>query len=321
MVVVLHVPQLQILPMEWRVYGLQITWMIMRSLLLGACGVAIAIGWHTARTQIFAIIMIGGVGFMAFVGMEHYLLTPIHGSLTHDVRANGIIKQTSDSSCAPAALATVLRQWGINASEPEVAQLAGTSRMGTSMPQLITAAQKLGMDGLELRPSWEAIQKINRPGILSIWLVDGNRRLPHAVALLGISQNTAIIADPADGKAYSVDRATLENVWRHEYVPIFRSEDILLLSQEARHYLAELGYISPPQSQGWPQSEPSQSQRNDLKKALRQFQQDTPGLKRTGTLEPETILALTGPFIKGVPVLTYEDESDRSVSDYHHIGT
>ncbi|NET11381.1 MAG: hypothetical protein F6K16_43200, partial [Symploca sp. SIO2B6] len=90
MVVVLHVPQLQILPMEWRVYGLQITWMIMRSLLLGACGVAIAIGWHTARTQIFAIIMIGGVGFMAFVGMEHYLLTPIHGSLTHDVRANGI---------------------------------------------------------------------------------------------------------------------------------------------------------------------------------------------------------------------------------------
>ena len=221
-VVLLHGPHVKTWPLEWRLYGLDSMWRIMRALLLGACGVAIALSEKNARRQVVAIAVIGAIGVGGFWGLEQYLMTPIYPSLDPAPSTRSVVKQTSDSSCAPAALATVLNQWHMEASEAEIAKLAQTSRMGTSMPHLIFAAQQLGMEGLELEPSWEIMQRINRPGVLSVWVQDGDRRLPHAVALLGMSHKTALIADPASGKAFHLSRRELESVWRHEYMPIFR---------------------------------------------------------------------------------------------------
>ena len=318
MVALLHVPQLGIWPMEWRVYGLQATWTMMRAVLLGICGVAIAISWKTARTQMVAIILIGGVGISSFAGMEQYLLAPIHSSLSQDMRPYGIVKQTSNSSCAPAALATILNQWGIQTSEPEVAELARTSRLGTSMPQLILAAQKLGMDGLELHPSWETIRRINRPGVLSIWLLDGYRRLPHAVALLGMNRNTAIIADPAVGKVFRVDQDALDSVWRGEYVPIFRPQDMLLSQTEAKRYLSQLGYEIADTHANLGEEQNPRNLDQEFQATLRLFQKENPGLSRSGKLDPETVLALTGAFLPDGPTLSLPiGDSPRTIADYH----
>lgn len=317
-VLLLHLPQLQFLPLAWRASGIQVSWMLLRSLLLWTNGMAIAIHGRVTPSQLRASILICVVGFGLLVGMEQYLLTPIYPSLTHHVGPQGIVRQTSESSCAPAALATVLHQWQIETSEPEVAKLAGTSRAGTSNPQLIAAAQELGMDGLELQPAWETIQQINRPGILSIWLVDGDRRLPHAVALLKMNQDTAVIADPSEGKAFMVDRPALEQVWRQEYVPIFRPQDIKLSPRKAQHYLTTLGYGrhgSAPSFLRWlPQ--PSAHWRE----ALRQFQADNPGLPESGNLDAATVLALTGAFAQQTPTLSLPHPPNRTIVDYHHPG-
>lgn len=290
MVIILNAPQMDVFPLEWRFHGMRITWSLMQMILAGVCGMALTVSWHTARTQVVAIALIGLMGIATFNGFENYLLSPIHANLLNNLQPNGVFKQTSNSSCAPAAMATVLRQWSIPATESGVAKLAATSRMGTSMPQLIVAAQELNMDGIELRPSWELMQQINRPGILAVWLVDEGRKLPHAVALVGMDEQQVAIADPADGTIFSLSREMFFQIWRDQYVPIFEPSDLYLSDIEISRYLRQLGYL-----QSW---EPGQ----DLTNTIRRFQNDH-HIKATGDRTPETMLALSGSFIQEAPRL------------------
>lgn len=281
----LNMPQMPALPVEWRFHGMRVTWTLLRVMLMGICGIGFSVSWQTARSQVVAVILIGLLGLGGFTGAEAYFMAPIYSELIDNLRPNGVFRQTSNSSCAPAALATVLRRWGMDATESSVARLAGTSRLGTSMPQLIIAARALGANAAELRPTWEQIQQINRPGVLAVWLFDGGRKLPHAVALLAMNDSVAAIGDPSRGRIFYLDRATFARIWREEYVPIFRSTDILLSDKQAVDYLSKLGYNS-----------------GNLKADIERFQSDKK-LKVSGKLDKMTELMLSGPFLEGVPRL------------------
>ncbi|NJK70205.1 MAG: hypothetical protein HC941_30180 [Microcoleus sp. SU_5_3] len=281
----LNLPQMPALPIEWRFHGMRVTWTLLRVMLMGVCGIGFIVSWQTARSQVVAVILIGLLGLGGFTGAEAYFMAPIYAKLGDNLRPGGVFRQTSNSSCAPAALATILRRWGMDATESSVARLAGTSRLGTSMPQLIVAARALGVSAVELRSSWEQMQQINRPGVLAVWLFDGFRKLAHAVALLGINDSVAVIGDPSRGRIYYLDRAALARVWREEYVPIFRSTDILLSDKQAVDYLTKLGYSS-----------------GNLKADIERFQADKK-LKVSGKLDTMTELMLSGPFLEGVPRL------------------
>ncbi|MEG3843645.1 cysteine peptidase family C39 domain-containing protein, partial [Microcoleus sp. herbarium14] len=129
-----NLPQMPALPLEWRFHGMRVTWTLLRVMLMGVCGIGLTISWQTARSQVIAVILIGCLGLGGFTGAEAYFLAPIYSKLVDNLRPNGVFKQTSNSSCAPAALATVLRRWGMDATESSVAREADTSRLGTSMP-------------------------------------------------------------------------------------------------------------------------------------------------------------------------------------------
>lgn len=156
------------------------------------------------------------------------------------------------------------------------------------MPQLLVAARSLGIDGLELAPTWEQMQWLNRPGVLGVWLFDGVRRLPHAVAMLALSSDVVTIADPARGKIYNLNRAQFARIWRRQYVPIFRPIDTSLTCTQVAEYFYRLGYLSQPES--------------DFRQAIRRFQESV-GAWCTGKLDPQTVLLLSGSFLKGVPTL------------------
>ena len=275
----LNLPQMPVLPIEWRFHGMRVTWTLLRVMLMGVCGIGFTVSWLTARSQVIAVILIGLLGLGGFTSAESYFMAPIYADLIDNLRPNGVFRQTSDSSCAPAALATVLRRWGMNATESSVAKAAGTSRLGTSMPQLIVAARALGMQGIELAPSWEQMQQINRPGVLAVWLFDGPRKLPHAVALLGMNNSIATIADPSRGRIFDLDRATFAQIWREQYVPIFRAADILLTDKQAIDFLTKLGYNS-----------------GNLPADIERFQKDK-NFKFSGKLDRITELMLSGPFL------------------------
>lgn len=283
----LNVPQMQTLPLEWRIYGMQVTWTIMRVVLLGFCGLAFAVTWKTARRQVLAVLLLGVIGVGSFTAVEAYFLAPIHGDLFNNLQSNGVYKQTSASSCAPAALATVLRLWKIPATEPSVAKFAQTSRLGTSMPQLISAARSYAMDGIELTPTWEQMQRLNRPGILGVWL-GGDRRAPHAVALVAMNDREMVIGDPSRGKLLVLNREQLAKIWRQQYVPIFRKGETLMIESDAVQLLQQAGYAGATQQ--------------NLRATLKTFQQDL-GIKVTGFLDTQTILLLQGPSLQNVPTL------------------
>jgi predicted double-glycine peptidase len=285
-ILAVSLPQWQGLPLVWRVYGMRTSWTIIRVLLLGACGLGWVICWRTARAQLSFVLIVGCLGLFSFSVAEGYFLAPIYGQLHNDLQPNGIYRQTSDSSCAPAALATLLRWWGVaTATEVKAAQLANTSRMGTTMPQLIQAAQEFGMDGVELSPTWDQILQVNRPGILSVWLIDQFRKLPHAVTLMAMDKDQAIIADPSTGKYYRLTRAEFNQIWRQEYVPIFPLGEDISTPLPTLNTLKRLGYSS-----------------HTLGQAVQVFQQDW-GLKPTGTLDAMTSLMVTGPFLQHQPTL------------------
>lgn len=297
LVLALYLPQWQILPLEWRVSGMRITWTIMRVMLLGFCGVAVVVSWKTARIQIVAVVLLGFLGIGCFTAAESYFLTPIYPTLKDHLLPNGIFKQTSNSSCAPAALATILRRWHVNATESSVARSAGTSRLGTSMPQLIVAAQSYGLDGIELSPTWKQMRQINRPGVLATWLYSEDGRDPHAVSLLEMTEESVTIADPAFGKLYQLDSVQFEKIWRHQYVPIFRPTETTLTPNQAADYLHRLGYLTEF-------IKPSEitSSEEKLVVAVNRFQAAV-GISTTGKLDPQTVLLLSGPFLTNVPTL------------------
>jgi len=281
-------PEMPALPLEWRFYSWQFTWTVMRLLLLLICGIAFKISWHTARLQVIAVVLISLLGVGSFTVAESYFLTPIYATLENNLQPNGVFKQTSNSSCGPSALATILRKWGINATESSVARAAGTSRLGTSMAQLLVATRSFGMDGMELKVSWEQMQQINRPGVLGIWSGIGFYRIPHAVALLGLNGDVAKIGDPTWGKIYNVNRARLEKVWDGQYLPIFRPENTLINRSQVGSFFQQLGVKITNDA--------------DLEPAIRRFQQSM-GIQVTGELDPKTALLLSGAFLEGVPTL------------------
>ncbi len=291
----LYVPQWQMLPLEWRISGMRVTWTLIRVILLGFCGVTFAVSWRTARLQIVAIALLGILGISGFSATEAYFLAPIYTDLTDNLNANGIFEQTSASSCAPSALATILHRWGLKETESSIARLAGTSQLGTSMPQLVAALEAIDMGAIELSPTWEQMQKINRPGVLATWLYSDGRRDPHAVALVKLSDAIALIADPAFGKYFQVPREQFERIWRHEYLPVFRPQDITLTVAETADYLHRLGYLQPKTS----------ADRAVLEPAIRQFQKAM-GIPETGIVNPQTALMLTGSFLSGVPTLNQQ---------------
>lgn len=281
----LNMPQMPVLPIEWRFHGMRVSWTLLRVMLMGVCGIGFTVSWQTARSQVIAVILIGLLGLGGFTSAESHFMAPIYAELRDNLRPNGVFQQTSNSSCAPAALATILRKWGMDATESSVARLAGTSRLGTSIPQLIVAARALGMNAAELRSTWEQIQQINRPGVLAFWLLDGGIKRPHAVALLAMNDSVATIGDPSRGRIYYLDRATFARVWREEYMPIFRSTDILLSEKQAADYLSKLGYSS-----------------GNLRADIERFQSDKK-MKVSGKLDAMAELMLSGPFLEGVPRL------------------
>ena len=282
----LNIPQLQLFPQDWRVYGLQISWTLIRISFLGFCGIAYAITKKTAHRQLLSVVALAILGVGGFSVAENYILAPIYGELANNLQPNGVFKQTSMTSCAPSALATILRRWRIqDATEVSVAQYARTSRLGTTMPQVIEAAQHFGLEGVELSPTWEQMQAINRPGVLAVWLFDGDRKLPHAVALLSMTAEQAAIGDPSSGKIYWLDRLDFAEIWRQQYVPIYRPQEVHLSPDQAADYLRQLGYAE-----------------QNFKLALKAFQRSR-NLNPTGTLELQTTLILMGAFLKDVPTL------------------
>ncbi|MEL7670704.1 cysteine peptidase family C39 domain-containing protein [Methanobacterium sp.] len=108
------------------------------------------------------------------------------------IDTTGIIMQSTSYNCGPAALATVLNNLGINATEQELASLAGTDKSGTTMYGLVHAAQSKGLKVRGMRLSQDKLKK-NDIVVLNI---DG---VTHYSIVKEVTNESVKLMDPSLG--------------------------------------------------------------------------------------------------------------------------
>lgn len=111
----------------------------------------------------------------------------------------GVTIQTEYYTCMPSALATVLRRWGIEASEGELAYRLRTSFQGTSPVTVPATVREIGrglaLDARIIDSTFEELLRIDRPAIL----VGKVGAVRHAVALMSLDEREVVIGDPLKG--------------------------------------------------------------------------------------------------------------------------
>jgi len=129
----------------------------------------------------------------------HWLLEPIHPTVGNRER-DGVIMQSTPYTCAPASAANLLRALGVHRSEREVAELFGTTALGTSSAQIIR-----GMAELDIHCRRADLGRRPLPVAPAILLFEG-ARVGHAVALLeGDHEGGLVIADPLVGRTATTE--------------------------------------------------------------------------------------------------------------------
>jgi predicted double-glycine peptidase len=108
------------------------------------------------------------------------------------IDTSGIVMQSSDFSCGPAALATVLNNLGVHATEQELIVLAGTDTSGTTMHGLSEAAKVKGVNAVGMRLSVDDL----RPNNIVHIILDGEG---HYSVIREITESGVKLADPSLG--------------------------------------------------------------------------------------------------------------------------
>ncbi|MEJ5260323.1 MAG: cysteine peptidase family C39 domain-containing protein [Anaerohalosphaeraceae bacterium] len=168
------------------------------------------------------------VFLLIFLGLP-FLVPPLY---SHRLRRmpvyldeNGVCRQSTSFTCGPAAAVTALKTLGLEATEYQIAVAAGTiPAVGTGMWDLCQGLQKLfgpeqllcryvRTESLDDLPDGQVILAVLRQ---TFWL-------DHCVAVLDITPETVVFADPSNGLC-SLPRRTFEASWRKTALVLARPE-------------------------------------------------------------------------------------------------
>lgn len=107
------------------------------------------------------------------------------------------VRQHDETDCGPACIATICCQLGSTVGIGRVREVACTDTNGTSLYNMVRAAESLGFSAYGVKGSEESLhEEIPLPCIAHV-IKNGN--LPHYVVIHKITKKTIIIADPASG--------------------------------------------------------------------------------------------------------------------------
>lgn len=137
-------------------------------------------------------LMIGIGAISLALSLLFYLLKPVTNILGEPVIIDGVIIQTTNYTCAPAAIATLGRYTKTqpNLTEKAVSEITQTNRLGTTALVEIKAMEKLGLTPqYEHNLTLDDLIAINKPALLHVKEKSRNNgvRFSHAVALLAIA--------------------------------------------------------------------------------------------------------------------------------------
>ena len=141
-----------------------------------------------------------GVVFTVFLMIPVYIYPIIYPVETeyHDMWRNGVCIQSSEETCGPSCVATLLRQFDIRVTEKEVADRVFLSKMGTDIWHLARYFKRQGLEVEIVRISERPVD----PPVPSIAMVhqEGMGLYNHCIVILDKTENTFVIGDPGFGR-------------------------------------------------------------------------------------------------------------------------
>ena len=106
------------------------------------------------------------------------------------------VRQTDQSDCGAAALATVALHYRRPIALQRLRDLAGTDRSGSNLLGLLYAAEALGFSARAVKGQYEALPQVPLPAIAHVKTDEG---LAHFVVLHRVTKTRVVVADPAHG--------------------------------------------------------------------------------------------------------------------------
>lgn len=217
-------PRLAWMPTGFALYGEPAVLHAARA--LAACSVALLVvmEWPGRREPARRRRLWGGGSVLAaLAGLLVFRALPLRVRAADSWIDNGVVRQTTAYTCAPASIATLVRWFGgdTSATEASVAGLAGTTREGTNTLRELAVMQRLGLGpryGRFLTP--DSLVAAGGPALLHVnEPVASGATVRHAVALLDLDPvaRTVLVGNPLHGR--QIKRfGELEGYWTGEAI-------------------------------------------------------------------------------------------------------
>jgi hypothetical protein len=136
----------------------------------------------------------------------------------------GLMRQSSGMTCSPTAAAMLLHLYGIQASEGEMAYLAGTSLFGSDAFGMAHALrEKVRPYGWQVyagHTTYEECFQRKQPFVAH---VEG-KSTGHAILVVKVSEETMVIIDPSEGSPRLMARSDFQEIWDKTIVRIDQPE-------------------------------------------------------------------------------------------------
>lgn len=160
---------------------------------------------HPERKTLIVAVVLTLLAVQVMVVRTQRAVAP---DLKDTVDADGVVLQTSGVSCVAASSANMLRRQGQTATEREMAEVLGTTAMGTTAG---AAIEMFAARGIDCRKTVGAVDLLHPPAML---MIDHPAAGPesHAVTYMGTRGGQVEIWDPLDGKRLLAPKA-LQAIW------------------------------------------------------------------------------------------------------------
>ena len=134
-----------------------------------------------------------------------------------------VVRQRDVSECGVACLAALVRYHGQEIGLDRLWDLSGASVEGTTLRQLLEAAEAVGLEAGGYEADLEALRSLQNPCVLHVTTEEGR---PHYVVCFGTQDGTFVVGDPGSG-VQEMHPAMLANRW---------SSRVLLTAEPTAHF-------------------------------------------------------------------------------------
>ena len=186
-------------PLWLQYYYSAVTWGLILLILLFLFILILTLSFRTRHKDRRKMVGVAVCFVIAIEAVQWGFTRPLAPRLYEKRTSDGVILQSSSSSCVPASAATILNDFfDRNVSEQELATLFGTTLMsGTSVAQLIYGLETLGIASSRKYIKDADLNKIKAPAVL---FIDVGKPENHAIVFLSFTQDKVEIIDPLIGK-------------------------------------------------------------------------------------------------------------------------